>query len=167
MCPYVIQVLCDQSWAHQGVSFNRSLFIFRIQKSSTNAFNPFYLCLFRITVVLIPLVTVIIYLPSVFRHEVIKCHIESVEEVVYHKKDNDEFLSSLFYSVYKVILEVIFKFVPTVLIAGLNLRIMIVYRKTCERRRRMTLTRNCLKDEDPRKFAEERRLILLLGKLFC
>lgn len=27
----------------------------------------------------------------------------------------------------------------------------------------MTLARNSLKDEDPRKFAEERRLILLLG----
>lgn len=62
-------------------------------------------------------------------------------------------------------LEVIFKLIPTVLIAGLNLRIMMVYRKTCERRRKMILTRaSYIKDEDPRKFAEERRLFLLLGK---
>lgn len=59
----------------------------------------------------------------------------------------------------------IFKLVPTVLIAGFNLRIMMVYRQTCERRRRMTLSRNsCFKEDDPRKFAEERRLTLLLGK---
>jgi neurotensin receptor 1 len=66
--------------------------------------------------------------------------------------------------VYKVILEIVFKLAPTVLIAGLNLRIMIVYRRTCENRRRMTLSRICTKDDDPRKFAEERRLIMLLGK---
>uniref|UniRef100_A0A1B0GFK4 Uncharacterized protein n=1 Tax=Glossina morsitans morsitans TaxID=37546 RepID=A0A1B0GFK4_GLOMM len=66
--------------------------------------------------------------------------------------------------IYKVMLEVIFKLIPTVLIAGLNLRIMMVYRKTCERRRKMILTRaSYIKDEDPRKFAEERRLFLLLG----
>jgi len=39
---------------------------------------------------------------------------------------------------------------------------MIVYRRSCERRRRMTLCRTS-SDEDPRKYAEERRLILLLG----
>lgn len=63
------------------------------------------------------------------------------------------------FQVYKVILEIVFKFVPTVLIAGLNLRIMIDYRRTCEKRRRMTI-----KKDDDRKFAEERRLFLLLGK---
>ena len=40
---------------------------------------------------------------------------------------------------------------------------MIVYRRSCERRRRMTLCRTTSSDEDPRTFAEERRLILLLG----
>lgn len=28
----------------------------------------------------------------------------------------------------------------------------------------MTLSRTCIKEDDPRKFAEERRLILLLGE---
>ncbi|XP_017480368.1 PREDICTED: uncharacterized protein LOC108369709, partial [Rhagoletis zephyria] len=66
--------------------------------------------------------------------------------------------------VYKVMLEVIFKLIPTVLIAGLNMRIMLVYRKTCQRRREMLISRShCMRDEDPRKFAEERRLFLLLG----
>jgi hypothetical protein len=62
-----------------------------------------------------------------------------------------------------VVLEVVFKVGPTFLLAALNMRIMIVYRRSCERRRRMTLCRTTSSDEDPRKFAEERRLILLLG----
>jgi len=62
-----------------------------------------------------------------------------------------------------VVLEVVFKVGPTVLLAALNMRIMIVYRRSCERRRRMTLCRTTSSDEDPRTFAEERRLILLLG----
>lgn len=62
-------------------------------------------------------------------------------------------------------LEVIFKLIPTVLIAGLNLRIMLVYRQTCEKRRKMVITRMpCNQEEDLRKFAEERRLFFLLGK---
>ncbi|CAD7089999.1 unnamed protein product [Hermetia illucens] len=115
------------------------------------------------TVVFIPVVTFIIYLPSIFRGVIVRCLLEN-GTIVFYRKDNEEFLRSLFYSVYKVILEVIFKLVPTVLIAGFNLRIMMVYRQTCERRRRMTLSRNsCFKEDDPRKFAEERRLTLLLG----
>lgn len=62
---------------------------------------------------------------------------------------------------YKVILEIVFKLMPTVLIAFFNVRIMIVYRKTCNKRRRMTLSHT--KDDDSRKFAEERRLMFLLG----
>lgn len=67
------------------------------------------------------------------------------------------------FQVYKVVLEVVFKVAPTILLAGFNLRIMVVYRRSCERRRRMTLSRTVSSDEDPRTFAEERRLILLLG----
>lgn len=65
--------------------------------------------------------------------------------------------------IYKIMLEVVFKVAPTILLAGFNLKIMIVYRRSCERRRRMTLSRTISNDEDPRTFAEERRLILLLG----
>lgn len=69
----------------------------------------------------------------------------------------------LFLRLLQVVLEVVFKVGPTVLLAALNMRIMIVYRRSCERRRRMTLCRTTSSDEDPRTFAEERRLILLLG----
>lgn len=67
------------------------------------------------------------------------------------------------FQIYKIMLEVVFKVAPTILLAGFNLKIMIVYRRSCERRRRMTLSRTISNDEDPRTFAEERRLILLLG----
>lgn len=60
-------------------------------------------------------------------------------------------------------MEIVFKLAPTVLIASLNVRIMIAYRQTCDKRRRMTLCHT--KDDDSRKFAEERRLMLLLGEV--
>ncbi|XP_017872494.1 PREDICTED: probable G-protein coupled receptor B0563.6 isoform X5 [Drosophila arizonae] len=110
------------------------------------------------------LVTFIIYLPSIFRGELIKCMLTSNNVYVYLRRDNNIYQRTIFYSVYKIMLEVIFKLVPTVVIAGLNLRIMLVYRRTCERRRQMVLSRaTYVKDDDPRKFAEERRLFLLLG----
>ncbi|XP_055615804.1 probable G-protein coupled receptor B0563.6 [Toxorhynchites rutilus septentrionalis] len=121
------------------------------------------ICPPRVTVVLIPVLTFLIYLPSVLRGEIVKCVLQSDGTIMYHKRDNMRFLDSLFYSIYKVILEIVFKLAPTVLIAGFNLRIMIVYRRTCDKRRRMTLSRINTKDEDPRKFAEERRLMMLLG----
>lgn len=63
-----------------------------------------------------------------------------------------------------MVLEVVFKVAPTILLAAFNLRIMIVYRRSCERRRRMTLSRTVSGgDEDTRTFAEERRLVMLLG----
>lgn len=134
--------------------------------------------------VLIPIITLIIYLPSVFRGEIVRCVLNTDGSIIYHKRDNAEFLQTLFYSVsdkqfffhfsaliyiansfqvYKVIVEIVFKLAPTVLIASLNVRIMIAYRQTCDKRRRMTLCHT--KDDDSRKFAEERRLMLLLGEV--
>ncbi|XP_070132451.1 probable G-protein coupled receptor B0563.6 isoform X3 [Drosophila bipectinata] len=123
------------------------------------------------------LATVIVYLPSIFRGELIKCMLGSSDVYVYLRRDNTIYQQTLFYRVYKIMLEVIFKLIPTVLIGGLNMRIMMVYRRTCERRRQMVLSRpqahhhhhhnangpGYVKDDDPRKFAEERRLFLLLG----
>ncbi|PNF29835.1 hypothetical protein B7P43_G09547 [Cryptotermes secundus] len=116
----------------------------------------------RLIVSLIPPLTFLLYLPNVFRNELRPCFASPDGPLFYQREDNKRFLNSVFYSVYKVVLEVVFKVGPTVLLAALNMRIMIVYRRSCERRRRMTLCRTS-SDEDPRKFAEERRLILLLG----
>ncbi|CAO1388022.1 unnamed protein product [Diamesa hyperborea] len=113
----------------------------------------------RWTVCLIPIITFIIYVPTVFRHEIVKCVTDG--SVIYHDRDNVEFLRTVFYSIYKITIEIVYKIAPTVLIAGLNVRIMMVYRQTCDKRRRMTLSHT--KDDDSRKFAEERRLMLLLG----
>lgn len=125
-------------------------------------FSPSCPC--RMVVFLTCFATFIIYLPSIFRGELIKCMLTPNNAYVYLRRDNTIYQQTIFYSVYKVMLEVIFKLIPTVLIAGLNLRIMLVYRRTCKRRRQMVLTRASYgKDDDPRKFAEERRLFLLLG----
>ncbi|KAG5681340.1 hypothetical protein PVAND_010785 [Polypedilum vanderplanki] len=115
----------------------------------------------KLTVFLILIGTFVIYLPSLFRYEVIKCVLFTDGSITYYKRNNYDFLDSMFYSVYKVILEIVFKLMPTVLIAYFNVRIMIVYRQTCNKRRRMTLSHT--KDDDSRKFAEERRLMFLLG----
>ena len=117
----------------------------------------------RLIVSLIPLLTFLLYLPTVFGNELLACAVAPGGTLLYQEQANNAFLNSVFYSVYKVILEVVFKVGPIVLLAGLNMRIMVVYRRSCERRRRMTLSRTTSSDEDPRKFAEERRLILLLG----
>ncbi|KAI4499434.1 hypothetical protein M0802_005330 [Mischocyttarus mexicanus] len=117
----------------------------------------------HLTVALIPLATFLLYLPSIFRSEVTTCLLAPGGSLIYQKRENTSFLHSLFYQVYKVVLEIVFKIAPTILLAGFNVRIMVVYRRSCERRRRMTLSRTMSNDEDSRTFAEERRLILLLG----
>lgn len=116
-----------------------------------------------LTVVLIPVVTFLAYLPSAFRSEITTCFPAAGGPLIYQKRDNQPFLNSMLYQVYKVVLEVVFKVAPIILLAGFNLRIMIVYRRSCERRRRMTLSRTVSNDDESRVFAEERRLVLLLG----
>lgn len=53
----------------------------------------------HVTVVVIPLLTFIIYLPSVFRGQIVKCVWESDGPYVYYRRDNTEFLGTMFYSV--------------------------------------------------------------------
>ncbi|ODM95327.1 hypothetical protein Ocin01_11351, partial [Orchesella cincta] len=57
-------------------------------------------------------------------------------------------------------LALVFRLIPTILLAYLNLRIIIAYRRTCNRRRIMTGKTS--RDEN-KKFAEESRIMLLLG----
>lgn len=55
---------------------------------------------FRLTVIIIPVITFIIYLPSILRYEVVKCISGSNESITYYyKRNNDKFLDSMFYSV--------------------------------------------------------------------
>ncbi|XP_044766502.1 probable G-protein coupled receptor B0563.6 [Coccinella septempunctata] len=113
-------------------------------------------------VLLIPVATCILYLPSAFRSEVRVCHLLSQNLTIYQRVET-ELIKHPLYCFYTVVLEVIFKVIPIILLATLNLRILVVYRRSCEKRRRMTLCRTASGEEDPRKFAEERRLVLLLG----
>ncbi|XP_049958263.1 probable G-protein coupled receptor AH9.1, partial [Schistocerca serialis cubense] len=118
----------------------------------------------RLPVVLIPLLTFAAYMPTAFRWRLSACTDPSTGGLLYRRVANHLLEGSLLYDVYKVALELVFKVCPTLLLAALNLRIMLVYRRSCERRRRMTLCRSASSDhDDTRHFAEERRLVLLLG----
>ncbi|CAH1161881.1 unnamed protein product [Phyllotreta striolata] len=114
-------------------------------------------------VTVIPLITLILYIPNLFRNRVRTCQFLPKGIIIYQRVEDTEYLMSPLYSVYKVILEFIYKVLPVILLAALNLRILIVYRRSCDKRRKMTLSRKCSGEEDPKKFAEERRLVLLLG----
>ncbi|KAK4873526.1 hypothetical protein RN001_015555 [Aquatica leii] len=114
-------------------------------------------------VALIPLATFLLYLPAVFRSRVTTCTLFPSGSFLYQRQDVPAVVEHPLFKVYTVVLELVFKVIPIILLAVLNLRILLVYRKSCERRRRMTLSRTASGDEDPRKFAEERRLMLLLG----
>ena len=60
-------------------------------------------------------------------------------------------------------LELVYKVVPTILLATLNLQIIRTYKKLCERRHGMTLHHLKLSSEVHGKLSEEKRLLFLLG----
>ncbi|KAJ8937687.1 hypothetical protein NQ318_015795 [Aromia moschata] len=155
----------------------------------------------RRAVALIPAATFALYVPIIFRSQIRTCRLPTADGgavVIYQRMEDTDYITHPLYSVYKVVLEFIFKrekllrklicivhehkifkilqdsvigngkkicpkVIPVILLAALNLRILIVYRRSCEKRRKMTLSRKVSGEEDPRKFAEERRLVLLLG----
>jgi len=82
------------------------------------------------------LVAVALYLPYLFRSDVMQC--TGVDgNAVYRKRENPSFPHSTLWSVYLWVIEVIFKMGPTLIIVHLNCCIIIVYRRTCAKRRRM------------------------------
>ena len=68
----------------------------------------------------------------------IVCLCAHIGEAIFQKKDNREYLSSNKYLAYKWFLGIVFRLGPTILLAYLNLRIIIAYRRTCAKRRTMT-----------------------------
>lgn len=79
-------------------------------------------------VILIPILTFILYIPIMFRSYVKTCRLLPEGQLIYQRTENTEYISHPAYCIYKVVLEFIFKVVPVVLLAALNLRILIVYR---------------------------------------
>lgn len=53
----------------------------------------------HLTVVLIPLATFLVYLPSVFRGEITTCLLASGGPLIYQRRDNQSFLDSWYYQV--------------------------------------------------------------------
>lgn len=79
-------------------------------------------------VTLIPILTFVTYIPVMFRSYVQTCTVLPQIQLIYQRTENTLYIMHPCYSVYKIILEVIFKVVPVMLLAALNLRILIVYR---------------------------------------
>lgn len=94
MLVFATLLICDQHSVHLGNSIVMFFFLLwlRIITSFIN---------FRMTVVLLPILTFAIYLPSLFRYEVVKCVLTADGSITYYKRDNSEFLQTLFYSVSK------------------------------------------------------------------
>lgn len=115
-------------------------------------------------VALISVATFVVYIPIIFRNRIRDCRLLPDSVLIHEKLEDTEYINHPIFSTYKVILEIIFKVLPILLLATLNLRILIVYKRSCEKRRTMTLSRVTSGQEtDPKKYAEERRLMLLLG----
>lgn len=53
----------------------------------------------HLTVVLIPLATFLVYLPSVFRDEITTCLLAPGSPLIYQKRENQSFLNSWYYQV--------------------------------------------------------------------
>ncbi|OXA47422.1 putative G-protein coupled receptor AH9.1 [Folsomia candida] len=107
----------------------------------------------------IPVLTLLAHTPHMMRFSLVQCQTDDGFEK-YQGKENQAFLSSTFYLVYKWFISLIFRLIPTILLAYLNLRIIVAYRRTCARRRLMT---GKTSRDESKKFAEESRIMLLLG----
>ncbi|CAL8113519.1 unnamed protein product [Orchesella dallaii] len=107
----------------------------------------------------IPICTFLTYSPHLFLSTLSQCVTEQ-GATMYQKRANLQFTTSISFIVYRWFLALVFRLIPTILLAYLNLRIIIAYRRTCARRRIMTGKTS--RDEN-KKFAEESRIMLLLG----
>ncbi|XP_018024042.2 probable G-protein coupled receptor B0563.6 [Hyalella azteca] len=112
------------------------------------------------TVALLPLVTFTLYSPYLFLADVIQCR-DDRGQVVYMKQINESLTLSGWFNAYKWLMEISYKLLPAAVLFYLNIHIIYAYRAVCERRRRMTQTK--VSGEQRRQYAEESRLMFLLG----
>lgn len=87
-----IHPICDQRWVLPGNFISSDLLM-------AAPWTIILISDFRVTVILLPILTFVIYLPSLFRHEVVKCVLYADGSITYYKRDNLEFLQTMFYSV--------------------------------------------------------------------
>ncbi|CAB0045101.1 unnamed protein product [Trichogramma brassicae] len=115
----------------------------------------------RLLLACLPLATLILHLPLVFRARVDSCYFANDADayaaatLYYWKNDNLSSRQLNYFQLYRVVLEIAYKLAPTVLIVSMNLRIFLVYKRAYERRLKLTVR--------GAKSAENRRLGLFLG----
>nr|XP_027210287.1 probable G-protein coupled receptor B0563.6 [Penaeus vannamei] len=81
-------------------------------------------------------------------------------ELIHRKERNEWLVDSIWFQVYKWILELFLKLLPALVLVYLNVRIIRTYKAVCEKRRKMTKK---VSGEQRRQYAEESRLMYLLG----
>ncbi|KAK8728232.1 hypothetical protein OTU49_009184, partial [Cherax quadricarinatus] len=113
----------------------------------------------HLTVCVIPVTTFLLNSPYLFLAHVVSCRSDT--GVLVHMKEVNKWLvDSLWFQGYKWVLEVSFKLIPAIILFYLNIRIIRTYKAVCEKRRKMT---SKVSGEQRRQFAEESRLMFLLG----
>ncbi|CAL4237617.1 unnamed protein product, partial [Meganyctiphanes norvegica] len=113
----------------------------------------------NITVTLIPLSIFVLYSPYLFLTWVTSC-IDQSGKLLYIKDNNEEVTESTWFMVYKLLLEIVLKLIPSIILFILNIRIIRTYTNVCKRRREMT---NKVSSDVKRQYLEEQRLLFLLG----
>ncbi|XP_047471903.1 probable G-protein coupled receptor B0563.6 [Penaeus chinensis] len=112
-----------------------------------------------VTVAVIPLAGFLLYCPYIFIANVATC-VDDRGELIHRKERNEWLVDSIWFQVYKWILELVFKLLPALVLVYLNVRIIRTYKAVCEKRRKMTKK---VSGEQRRQYAEESRLMYLLG----
>ncbi|KAK2719519.1 hypothetical protein QYM36_005112 [Artemia franciscana] len=134
---------------------------------------------------LLTIFSLLIYSPYLLRAHVVTCIEEGGDNrTLYRIQEHPTFSNSIAWAVYLWILEAIFKITPMILVAYLNCCIIVTYRETCEKRRKMTKRLNTvstdtallkkdpnsdtpsvstISQEETTRLSQEQRLMLLLG----
>ncbi|XP_067134073.1 probable G-protein coupled receptor B0563.6 [Centruroides vittatus] len=109
-----------------------------------------------IVIILIPVFTVLFHVPYTLNFY-IQYDYNSSNVTLYYFRDDDNTRNATFYQLYLLVLQSIFRIGPTLLIATLNLKIVVEYRKILNKRLKLSKT-----NSSDRLKEEERRLMFLL-----
>uniref|UniRef100_A0A0P4W9T5 G-protein coupled receptors family 1 profile domain-containing protein n=2 Tax=Scylla olivacea TaxID=85551 RepID=A0A0P4W9T5_SCYOL len=113
-----------------------------------------------VTVCVIPVATFVLNSPYLFLAHVVTCRSSETGALLHLKQQNTWLVEAWWFQGYKWMLEVVFKLLPALVLVFLNIRIIRTYKAVCEKRRKMT---NKVSGEQRRQYAEESRLMFLLG----
>ncbi|CAG0887634.1 unnamed protein product [Darwinula stevensoni] len=110
-----------------------------------------------------PILCFVSHAPFLLNSRIVTCPTADPGRPLFFRRDNETFHVSLVYQIYLWILQAVFRIAPVIILVYLNLRIAIAYRRVCRRRRGFRLRGRGASGTDQLSFADQRRLLLLLG----